>query len=365
LAESQLAESQLAESQLAESQLGESELSAERPANTLDHIDRFRRLHLLDALLTYHLAAAPDRARWSSDLYPLRDRLRSELHEMRHPVEHLDGRDEIDEAAIESRLRTLEQAHYRLLYEFYGAKLMHPQGTVFGQVVSNADQRFRLTTFGVGLIVFLIAGLCIDLNSTSLHDFYRDRLASVWLVGAHDKVPLLTELKTSETGAPYLLVNCALSFLRARGQDREATAPFLFSHRACGSTRLGFAPTTRYEGGRCDLADAMAISGGAVTPTATRNLAVQAMMWLMNWRLGRWMSNPSVRALLDRPASYRRIWQRPQALHLLLSWLLVSEKDRDFHFVSDGGLHENLGIDTIIDLLWHFILAVFAFSYAF
>jgi len=343
-------------------ELAESELEVQPPEGTLDYIEKFRRLHLLDAILTHHLAGAPDRARWSSDLYPLRERLRIKLHELRHPVEHLDGRDEIDEAAIESRLRTLEQAHYRLFYEFYGAKLMHPQGTVFGQVVSYADQRFRLTTFGVGLIVFLIAGLCIDLNSTSLHDFYRDRLASVWLVGAHDKVPLLTELKTSETGAPYLLVNCALSFLRARGQDREATAPFLFSHRACGSTRLGFASTTRYEGGRCDLADAMAISGGAVTPTVTRNLAVQALMWLMNWRLGRWMSNPSVRALLDRPASYRRVWQRPQALHLLLSWLLVAEKDRDFHFVSDGGLHENLGIEPLIERRCQLIFAVDAGS---
>ena len=159
-------------------------------------------------------------------------------------------------------------------------------------------------------------------------------------------------------GAPYLLVNCAWSFLRTDCEDREATAPFLFSHRACGSNRLGYAPSTRYEGGKFDLGDAMAISGGAITPTATRNMAVQALMWLMNWRLGRWMANPSVRALLDQPVAYRRIWQRPQALHLLLSWLLVPEKDRDFHFVSDGGLHENLGIEPLIERRCKLIFAI-------
>ncbi len=340
----------------------ENQLASEQPPVAAQHIDRFRQLRRLEAIISYHLAVAPDRARWASDLLPLRDSLRQEVHKLQHPVEHLGGSDEIAEAAIDAKLHTLEQAHFQLLYDFYGPKLLHPMGTVFGMVVSDADQRFRLTLFGASLAVFLIAGMCIDLNSTSLHRFYRDRLASVWLVGAHDKVPLLTDLKTSDRGAPYLLVNCALSFLRSRSEDREATAPFFFSYRACGSTRLGFAATSRYEGGRLDLADAMAISGGAVTPTATRNLAVQALMWLMNWRLGRWMANPSIRALLDRPASYRRIWQRPQALHLLLSWLLVPEPERDFHFVSDGGLHENLGLEPLIERRCRLIFAIDAGS---
>jgi hypothetical protein len=321
-------------------------------------VERFRDLRLLDAVIAHQLELHPDRSQWSADLYPLRQQLRQELDELQHPLERIAQYNELEEALLETKLRELEKTHFELMYSFYGPQQMHSADDVFARVVVDADQAYRRWLFLVALAVFLLAGLCIDLNSTSLHRFYRDRLASVWLVGEPDEVPLLTDLKTSDKGAPYLLVNGALTFLNPAAADRESTAGFLFSHRACGSSRLGFAPSSRYEGGKFDLADAMAISGAAITPTATRNLAVQALMWLMNWRLGRWMANPGVRALLDRPASYRRIWQRPQALHLLLSALLVPEQERDFHFVSDGGLHENLGIEPLVERRCRLILAV-------
>jgi hypothetical protein len=326
------------------------------------HVERVRHLHVLAAVIDHQLSVAPDRSQWSADLYPVRDRVRHELSVLKSPLEKVAGRDEVTEAAMAARLQSLEKANVQLLRAFYGPDQLHSYDDIFARVVVDADQNFRLLLFAVSLGVFLIAGMCIDLNSTSLHRFYRDRLASVWLVGARHDVPRLVDLKTSAKGAPYLLVNCALSFLRPGAENRETTASFLFSHKACGSNLLGFAESTSYEGGQFDLADAMAISGAAVTPTVTGNLAVRALMWLMNGRLGRWMANPSVRALLDQPTSYRRLWKRPQALHLLLSWLLVPEQKRDFHFVSDGGLHENLGIEPLIERRCRLIVAIDAGS---
>jgi hypothetical protein len=332
--------------------------SSKEKSTAIEMLDKLRKARLCDAVLAYHLAQHPDRHEWANDLRYLRDGLRREIDGLQHPLDKMSGKDEPTEIALQQQMSNLQKAHLDLVRAFYGDNI-RSENVVFATVVGDADQNFRKFLFVVALCVFLATGVFVDLNATSMHGFYRDQLASVWLEKADPKHSLpLAEINTFEKGAPYLMVNCAMSFLEKCEHEDELTAPFLLSPLACGSDRLGYASTDKFEGGQFDLADAIAVSGAAVTPTAVRNVAVRALLWLMNFRLGQWLPNPSVAALMQTPGFYRRVWRRPQVLHLLLSWLLLPERKRDFHFVSDGGLHENLAIEPLLQRRCKLIIAV-------
>jgi hypothetical protein len=258
------------------------------------------------------------------------------------------------------RADQLAQVNFDLMQSFYGEKTIQPPQTVFASVVTDHDQNSRLWIAGIAFAIFLVTGL-VDLNQTTLHNFYRDQLASVWIVKPDGEVDLpLARLRASAKGAPYLLVNCATSTLSSTKVDEEPTDTYVLSQAACGSERLGYAPTSEFDGGQfpLTLADAMAISGAAVTPVASRNFAVRALLWMLNFRLGQWLPNPAVNSLRQPPVLYRRIWRRPQPLHILLSKALLANQQQDFVFVCDGGLHDNLGIETLLLRRCRLIIAV-------
>jgi len=119
-------------------------------------------------------------------------------------------------------------------------------------------------------------------------------------------------------------------------QDLRWTDAFLFSRRYCGSELTGYAPTQVYESysrKSISLADAMAVSGAAVSPGRLDNWLFVFLMFVLNLRLGQWLPNPRA----GRPR-----W-RPRILPLLAS-LWRKAEDRAHCLVSDGGHSENLGI---------------------
>jgi hypothetical protein len=263
----------------------------------------------------------------------------------------------------------------RLMLEVCYPEEILPRRKVYRSNVIEQDQRHRLYwLLGLGGI-FIVSG-CISLNATSLHSFYRDRLAETFLepIEDQDRTISLSELDTTANGAPYFLFAATLnrkpqdrnpSMLSSRpaaktpdepphstqlevpgttqlGHERPGETPtetFLLSRHFCGSASLGYRATSQYQKGRLNLDDAMAISGAAFSPVQTSNPLIGFLMTIFNMRLGQWLLDPSLDAQKQR--SLRLRWP---SVHALLAQSLWFGNQPLWYFVTDGGHHENLGL---------------------
>jgi len=287
----------------------------------------------------------------------------------------------LDDELLRKTQGQLRLANWELLRLHFGSHIVHPPEAVFAYVVTRfggGDQSWRLWVFWVSLMLFLGSGYLVNLNRSSMHNFYRDRLDKAWLCrpmqGPDDETSPqysdlpLAKLQTSASGLPYLLINCTLNFFgdkyyrrwfgAAADPEEEgnlATASFLFSQRYCGSSALGFEPTEEYANGQYDLANAMAVSGAAVSPALSGNWLVVFLLFVSNFRLGQWLDNPG----RGKPRGFwltRRRRFGPAPLPVLLDQLFSRAKDREFCFVTDGGHHENLGITPLLERRCRMIL---------
>lgn len=162
----------------------------------------------------------------------------------------------------------------------------------------------------VGLLAIQLWVLCwlaVDVNLTSIHGLYRDRLASAFLVGEDTKGNIhiekdlnLMEICNYEAGsvAPYHLINVALNLQGSNAtglRDRQSDF-FIFSKRFIGGRLTGYCRSEHMERvfPQMDLATAMAISAAAASPNMGRGTspALVAFMTLLNIRLGFWVPNP-------------------------------------------------------------------------
>ena len=159
------------------------------------------------------------------------------------------------------------------------------------------------------LQLWFFCWLTIDVNLTSIHGLYRDRLASAFLVGINtdevvdiEKDIDLMEIANYKAGsvAPYHLINTALN-LQGSGdisiRDRNSDF-FVFSKKFIGGLRTGYCRSENMEKvfPQMDLATAMAISAAAASPNMGRMTSPGhvAIMTLLNIRLGFWIPNPDV-----------------------------------------------------------------------
>jgi len=231
----------------------------------------------------------------------------------------------------------------------------------------------RSEEYALGLIavmMLLIVLLFYDVNVTSLHGFYRDRLSRAWLitVAGRDEKPqhvdhlLLSELREPGSRAPYHLIHAAVntSEMDPRLHGRAADF-FLFSKHWVGGQLTGWCPTGVMErrDPMLDLGTAMAISGAAAAPqmgdATIRPLAL--LLALLNVRMAYWLPNPG-RA---RDASWltrMRMW-RGAGPHFLLAEAMGSTSHQRSHIlVSDGGHIENLGVYALLQRRCRVILVV-------
>lgn len=245
--------------------------------------------------------------------------------------------------------------------------LQHDFPTVFRdrseirRVVSiNEDQFTRASWFFWSLLVFVIAGMWVDVNSLSLHRYYRNRLAQSFIVPRNVKSPSvpLSDMASTEYGGPYHLINASVGMIRrgigeekaffsreadAADTDQRWVDTFLFSRLHCGSEITGYVDTVAYEHSiqgythKIDLAEATAISGAALSPGHVQNWLLAFLMVAMNLSLGQWVPNPRI----GKPRS------RPRVLALLWS-LWKKSAQRPYCFVSDGGHCENLGLVQLL-----------------
>lgn len=221
----------------------------------------------------------------------------------------------------------------------------------------------------VGIFLWLFNRYLLDINITSPHGFYRDRLSKAFLIDVqnNDQILPTDDLKLSELNevgskAPYHLVNVALNLQGSTLKDlrgRESDF-FIFSKHFTGSRITGYAETTTVEqvDSHLNLGTAMAISGAAAAPNMgrTTNRSLIFIMTLLNIRLGYWLPNP---AKVEAGSWYKRL--RLGGARPALIWREAMGKidaNTSHVNVSDGGHIENLAIYELLRRRCKFIVAV-------
>jgi hypothetical protein len=214
--------------------------------------------------------------------------------------------------------------------------------------------------------VLLVAGGCIaagalvwllgDINSWSLHQFYRSRLATAFAlrrVGERAEpydLYSIPEMSDAQPAAPWpRLVVCAAANASGIGvspHGRRVT-PFTFEHDRIGGPAGAYRATAEYEQGwgspRTDVMNAVAVSGAAVSPSMGKltQPAARALLALANVRLGVWLPNPRADVVTRRP-------RRPRPHYLLFELLGINSLESPYLYVTDGGHYENLGLVELL-----------------
>jgi hypothetical protein len=231
----------------------------------------------------------------------------------------------------------------------------------------------------------------LSVNSNSLHQLYRDRLGSAFLIKRRssgqrieEEVDLddgfrLTEIAPEQT--PYHLINAALNvpgsrFANRRGRNADF---YMFSRRYIGSEATGYVETEKAERtvDGLNIGTAMAISGAAAAP----NMGMASIRPLsptiafLNVRLGRWVRHPRDIArriarleLKKKKQAETRLQRIPGPLYLLFEAFSKSgaavkqaddkNKNGGFVFLTDGGHIDNLGIYELFRRRCRLIIAI-------
>jgi hypothetical protein len=231
---------------------------------------------------------------------------------------------------------------------------------------------WKLGPFGLFVALLIGAGLYslfVNVNLTSLHRFYRNRLAETYLlryknpggVQVVDPQPLSKLREETNATAPYHLLNGALNLPHSqiaelRGRDCDL---FLFSKHFCGSPVAGYHKTTDWEAAdaHLDLGTAMAISGAAAAPQMGMGSIRGAsfLLTMLNVRLGYWLRKPLGRLSTSWVS---RMLMAPGPGYLLSEALNRMSLDAAYLNISDGGHVENLGLYELLRRRCRFIIAI-------
>lgn len=222
--------------------------------------------------------------------------------------------------------------------------------------------------YGIGLGLLLFSLLFMDVNLTSMHGFYRDRLSRLYLfkpvegrIAPADALKL-SALNAPGSAAPYHLLNATLNLQASASPDLRGRKSdfFFFSKRYCGGPHTGFCRTTDLEraDSRIDLGTAMAISAAAASPNmGTIDLgSLRFLMTLLNVRLGYWAPNPQHLARTGIRRLLRLLGPGP--LYLFREALGAIDDAGPYVNVSDGGHLENLGAYELLRRRCRVVIAV-------
>jgi hypothetical protein len=245
-----------------------------------------------------------------------------------------------------------------------------------------------LAAGAASLAAFVLLYAVADLNTWSLHPFYRRRLCTAFAlkrvrdehghpIAAERKYERLVPLsKTGVKGEWPTLIVCAA----ANVSDPGATPPgrgvtsFTFSETAIGGPLVGGERTSHYEKAlgknrRRDitLPAAVAMSGAALSPSMGKETRrpLTFLMALANVRLGVWIPNPRYMRRWEQRGGVRHgedqhdMIKAPRPKYLFRELLGRNRLDAKFIYVSDGGHYENLGL---VELLRRGCTQIYAFD---
>ncbi|MBL7774381.1 MAG: hypothetical protein JNK89_00170 [Saprospiraceae bacterium] len=214
------------------------------------------------------------------------------------------------------------------------------------------------------MVTLFVLGFYINPNAISLHRFYRNQLANLYLQfsGPFKNMPLHQVFDAESDDpkkyqAPYPLINTCLNLQSPGGDEKfkgvKASDYFLLSPLHCGSKLTGYRPTTFYDDYRnLTLPAAVTISAAAVNPGmgmySSKPLSV--LMTLFNARFGCWVSNPLV-----LKKAYALVWWPIYFFKELLGRIGSGNKMVN---ISDGGHIENFGAYELLRRGCRLILSV-------
>lgn len=220
------------------------------------------------------------------------------------------------------------------------------------------------------LLWAVLASLFINVNKFSLHAYYRNRLIRSYLgasnhyrrpsaftgfdEGDNSRMHELLRDKPNHNEKPIHIINVTLNLVHGKNlawQERKASA-FTVSPLAAGNPHLGYRRAKTY-GDHISLGTAMAISGAAASPNMGYHSSppLALLMTLFNVRLGWWLGNPAHRA-----------WKHSSPLLAFLPFIYelfgLTNDQRRFVYLSDGGHFENLGIYEMLRRRCRTIVAI-------
>ncbi|MET4258746.1 hypothetical protein ABIC09_003696 [Bradyrhizobium sp. S3.12.5] len=208
--------------------------------------------------------------------------------------------------------------------------------------------------FVVALATVLSAAL--DVNSTSLHNYYRAKLARAFLFDADCRESPPIKLSAIAHGSTlFPILNCALNVPgstdpKTRGRHADVMS---FTPVSAGASLIGHSSIADWERANpsLDLATAMALSGAAISPQMGLKTNRYSSFWLtiLNLRLGAWLMNPKATPPRER---------RPNGKYLLQELLATADETGPYVQISDGGHIENLGVYELLRRRCRFIVAV-------
>lgn len=207
--------------------------------------------------------------------------------------------------------------------------------------------------FGV-VVLFGYLWVALDVNSISLHGYYRAKLSAAFLIDetlARSK-PLRLSGFNPEL-APFPIINCAVNLPGSKNPSMRGRLSDIFSFTpvATGSPVLNYDWTKQWEktNPTLDLATAMALSGAAVSPQMGLRTTRYASFWLtaLNLRLGAWLRRPGT-----------AVGHGPGISHLFREFTATADERDAFLNLSDGGHIENLGVYELLRRRCRFIVAI-------
>lgn len=210
------------------------------------------------------------------------------------------------------------------------------------------------------LTLAVVAGGTVNINSISIHQFYRDRLMEAYLpemdrimsgrsgpsISANSAA--LQSLQDNDSAhGPYHLINTNVVLVNSHDKRRRLRGgdSFILSAIHSGSNATGWVNTAALLGGRLTLATATAISGAAANPHAgsgggvTKSPSISLLMTLLNIRLGYWIPN------LTRGGFS---WPPNHFFPGLMQAFGKHHEKAAFIELSDGGHFENLGLYELV-----------------
>lgn len=249
----------------------------------------------------------------------------------------------------------LDKAFANLLFHVAFADVLAPMKYPRRSVVIGPDQKARLIIIVISLMVCILAFLSTDLNATSMQNYYRRQLTLAFLqptemTPQQDAHKLrLGNLNPCAVGFPYHLLGGCVSRQDSRRDPPAETSYFEFGGKTYGSSEFKYAPP-KWANCFPTLSEAMAVSGAAVSVYQTQgNYLLLATMIITNFRLGQWLRHPC--KLTEKDAKREvPLAMMSSAYESYFNAPGVRKDTKEAHlvFVTDGGHHENLGIEPLL-----------------
>ena len=261
----------------------------------------------------------------------IEDKLRTSIALYKQPIGKAFEASEIQEVLarsfVDEERENTERLIRRMVFGRYG-NLKNVE-RMSQELYSHALPPKLILVGSICALLFLVNFVFIDANSTSIHAFYRDRLARAFFMKpcikrvGEKKVDTvetdfnvkLSELCDYQVGgsvAPYHIINAALN-MNHSGEDkiRNRNADFfIFSKLFVGGKFTGYMQTQDLEKLAPELtaASAMAISGAAVSANMGKYSTgiITFFLSILNIRLGYWIPNPAVK---DHTITFKTVFE--------------------------------------------------------